>query len=442
MAPLQSVRDKMEGGMGKVKRSARKKCTMKADVSGRGGARGWRQISWQMGNRRKRRRDNKARKKAMGTRNSGMAEEIKAPRSQLACILWIGPARRKETLHTQGAHSPHKRGEDQGHGEARENTSGAGDARRHGRGSPRPRLAGLGEHSQTIGKPKCVPGPERESVGQAVCGVGRPSCGERPREYALVSARLVPGGTDAGKSSSIFGRDLGDLDVLRRHRRHRRHLRAREELRRVRYRLIFRSPSTMDPSASSDETLDECKRPSPCLRRPSSNWFTVRGYSTGPPVDMQKLNERLGTIVPCPFRPSFPFCSVRFNAGPADVRERVRTGAAHQPPPGRPDDDARACESLRGELEPQPVLVPSRLALAPPGAPERYMYPNANANARGARGNQASTTSASEWAGESASESEVKDSATSAAGAGAPVLEERRVPDARRGQDPRGAGSD
>ncbi|KAJ7469524.1 hypothetical protein FB451DRAFT_1476348 [Mycena latifolia] len=64
-----------------------------------------------------------------------------------------------------------------------------------------------------------------------------------------------------------------------------------------------------------------------------------------------------------PVRPFFPFRFVRFNAGLADTRARELTSAAHEPPPARADDDARAPESVCGEPQTQPVFVPGWVVL-------------------------------------------------------------------------------
>ncbi|KAJ7442854.1 hypothetical protein FB451DRAFT_1568819 [Mycena latifolia] len=164
-------------------------------------------------------------------------------------------------------------------------------------------------------------------------------------------------------------------------------------------------------------------------------------YSAGPLVDTQKPSERLGTIV-----------RAKEGEGRKMVNVSVRTPFVMQrallslPPTGHPPIASapaprrsrrppvltmtRTCESVRGEPQTQPVLPPVSSCSSSgrrPELPERYMYPNANAIAYGVTAKQAST--ASEWFGEFACESEleVQTSAASAAGADAPVFEKRRV---------------
>ncbi|KAJ7469559.1 hypothetical protein FB451DRAFT_1176801 [Mycena latifolia] len=171
----------------------------------------------------------------------------------------------------------------------------------------------------------------------------------------------------------------------------------------------------------------------PCCPRASSSpsllavVSSLRGtgysYTAGPPVDTQRLNENLGTIVRAKDgcirpvlpptssspptaggqeygqpRPFHPFILVRLHAaGPVIARVRERTAAAHEPPPARAPDDPGARES--------PVLVAGWLALELPPKAGHHLCICTWREAK-----EASASASNEWLSESmsASESEVE----------------------------------
>ncbi|KAJ7469458.1 hypothetical protein FB451DRAFT_1176695 [Mycena latifolia] len=325
---------------------------------------------------------------------------------------------------THKAHNPHIRGENQVHGEARENTSGAGDARRRG-----PQDLGWRD-SENIAVSGAIGVGGWEA--QAVRGVGAPqriSCGERLRGYALIWARLVPGGTDAGESTLWIWQILGDYTW---------------RLLWCLLSVIFRSSSAADPSAISDADDggdggddDENKMRevgdviaplasdaiiTPGFRRSSSNWFakipneTARiipvpdalpscvSYSAGEresrAVDTQKPTECLGTIV-------------RAKEGAPSAPSSSASTPLDPPTPGH--DGAPAPRTSR--RPPVPTMTPARTSLY---AGSQYSSPSGSCSssrrrpdvtyAYGVRAKQASASASSEWFGESASESEAEES--------------------------------
>ncbi|KAJ7442877.1 hypothetical protein FB451DRAFT_1190391 [Mycena latifolia] len=203
------------------------------------------------------------RKKTMGTRNQEWRRKEKHGKANSFASSGLDQ-RVIRKLHTHKAYSPHKRGEDQVHSEARENTSGAGDARH--RRAPRPRLAGS-ENIAVSGagtggrEAQARLGARERGVVQAVRGVGelqRTNWGERLREYALMSARLIEETLSFDGVGTIHGREkscsASAVDVFAKFSPP---IPSPRRLFRRLLSAIFRSSSAVDPSTTGSSDADD-----------------------------------------------------------------------------------------------------------------------------------------------------------------------------------------
>ncbi|KAJ7493950.1 hypothetical protein FB451DRAFT_1491511 [Mycena latifolia] len=157
-------------------------------------------------------------------------------------------------------------------------------------------------------------------------------------------------------------------------------------------------------------------------------------YSAGPPMDTQKLNDRMGTIVRAKEGKM-----VNVSARTPFVMQRAPSPSSFaSTPPDPPTPGPESAPAARTSRRP-PVLTitPARASLYAEGR-SRYSSPAGSrspsrrrpdpAYAYGVRAKQASTASASEWLGGSASEAEVEDSSGAPVDSSSAAPEEVRTP--------------